>query len=245
MTGVSGDVQIGFRFGSDGNTAGEGWYVDDLTVSGITTDNHAPGAPVLVSPVPGETVGAAPTLNVVNAIDPDPADELTYGFRIFADQLQTTLVVAIDGVPEGPAMTAWTVSPPLADGTYYWDAYAFDGIERGPCMTAGYFNVVGDIQSVDWGPMAGGLHLLGATPNPAPGAMTLSFQLAQGGRIEGGVFDLQGRRLRSLAGQYPAGQGNLHWDGRDDLDRDLPAGVYLFTLQAGDEIRRGRLMLVR
>jgi hypothetical protein len=37
------------------------------------------------------------------------------------------------------------------------------------------------------------------------------------------VFDLAGRRVRSLRG----GGGRLVWDGRDDAGRQVPAGTYL------------------
>ncbi|MCK4305963.1 MAG: hypothetical protein KAY24_17120 [Candidatus Eisenbacteria sp.] len=245
LEGFSGTAQFRFRFGSDGSDTREGWYVDDVEVVGLSTDNLPPSAPALVSPVNGEIVHTSvPTLTVENAIDPNPGSVLTYGFRVFADPLITDLVAAVDGVEEGTTTTAWTVSPPLADGTYYWQSYAFDGIERGPCMAVAYFVVEGS-QAVGEVTVAAGLKLLGASPNPAPGASTLRFQLGQSGIVRGGIFDLQGRRVRTLSSSFCAGVQGFEWDGRDERGHAVPAGVYLYTLRGQEGERSGRMLLVR
>lgn len=41
------------------------------------------------------------------------------------------------------------------------------------------------------------------------------------------VFDQQGRRVRTLlAGQQPAGEHAVTWDGRDDGGRAVASGIY-------------------
>jgi len=245
LAGVTGEAQFRFRFGSDGNSGGEGWYVDDLLISGLSTDNTAPGPPALVSPGDGELVHTStPQLVVLNATDPDPGTTLTYGYQVFADELLTSLVTATDGVAEGATETAWYVSPPLADGTYYWRAFADDGEERGPCMAAASFTVEGS-QGISENQLAVGLRLMGAAPNPGPGATTLRFELGQGGIVKAQVFDLQGRQIRSLESLLPAGVQGLHWDGRDQNGTMVPAGMYLYKVGDRNGQQEGRLLLVR
>jgi hypothetical protein len=49
LTGVTGSVQFRFRFGSDGNTGREGWYIDDVEVIGGSPD---PSGALDVTPIP-------------------------------------------------------------------------------------------------------------------------------------------------------------------------------------------------
>ena len=241
LSGLQGEAQLRFRFGSDGADVHEGWHVDDIEIAGTSGDNLPPSAPGLVSPGIGATVNL-PELIVENAIDPNPGDDLTYGFRVYSDALLTDLMHAVDGLPEGTGMTAYMA--PLGDGTYYWVAYAFDGTECGRCMDAGWFILQG-AQSAGEPIMATGLRLMGAFPNPVANATALRFEIGTAGLVRGRVIDLEGRCVRTLAGTYPAGPNALVWNGRDDRGARVPAGVYLYSLKGGELAREGRLLVVR
>jgi carboxypeptidase T len=245
INGTPGNVRFRFRFGSDGVTGREGWYVDDVALVDMSSTNAAPGAPLLVSPVDGSTVDTAtPPLVVSNATDPDPGDALTYGFRVYGDALQTQLVAEVTGVAEGTGTTTWMVTPALDNGVYYWRAFADDGTERGPCMAAAQFRVTAGGASVAE-TLPSGLRLIGPVPNPAPGATALRFELSRAARVSGGIYDAQGRLVRSLAGRFTQGAQSLVWDGRDAGGRLVPGGVYLYRLEAGDARREGRVLIVR
>ncbi len=246
FTGLTGQVQLRFRFCSDGNTGGEGWYVDDIEIVGLSGDNLPPTAPSLASPQIGETVQTSvPELVVFNAADPNPGTQLTYGFQVFGDELCTDLIASADGVAEGQGTTSWPVTPSLGDGTYYWRAYAFDGEERGPCMEPGWFVVEG-AQGVGLAEAATGLRLMGAFPNPAAGRTALRFEIGASGEIQARIYDLQGRQVRALTGRFQRGGPQaLHWDGKDDAGRAVSGGVYLYVLQGRERTQQGRLMLLR
>ena len=129
--GIS-DVQIRFRLTADYSYVYDGWYVDDVEIYGPSSGNAAPTAPTLSDPPDGGTVSVStPTLTVGNAADSDPGDTLTYGFVVYDDALGTSVVASASGVAEGSGTTSWTVDTSLANGTYYWRAYADDGTERG------------------------------------------------------------------------------------------------------------------
>jgi carboxypeptidase T len=245
LEGVMGDAQFRFRFGSDGNTGGEGWYIDDVSVVGLTSSNQAPTAPVLVSPEDGETVlSPVPALVVQNATDPDPGDELTYGFRVYADELMTVPVASVTGVTEGTNTTTWSVDPPLADGTYFWQAFADDGTERSLCMATASFTTSGglDVADNEWG---GSLAFRGISPNPSHGASMLKFILGSPGKVEARIFDLQGRTVRQITKTLPAGAQGIHWDGRDQAGQMVSGGMYMFRLTTGQADVKGRILLVR
>jgi flagellar hook assembly protein FlgD len=47
------------------------------------------------------------------------------------------------------------------------------------------------------------------------------------------VFDVSGRVVRVLLDRWaPAGEDETVWDGRDDRGQPVPAGVYLYELDA-------------
>ena len=62
------------------------------------------------------------------------------------------------------------------------------------------------------------------------------------------IYDASGRLARTLddgARPRAAGEHLATWDGRDDLGRPLPAGVYLCRLQAGGRSASGKLILLK
>jgi carboxypeptidase T len=246
IDGTPGSVRFRFRFGSDGATGREGWYIDDVAVSGVSGSNLPPTAPTLAGPIDGQMVTTPnPTLIVNNATDPNPGSVLTYGYRVYSDAFLTSVVALVDGVAQGTGTTEWVVTPGLANGTYFWRAYAFDGTERGPLMNAARFVVNASGQGIDEPGLAQGLRVIGVAPNPAVGETRLRFALGSGGVVRGEIYDLEGRLVRALAGRFPSGAQSLVWDGRDGGGRPVPGGVYLYRLGSGAGAREGRILIVR
>ncbi len=60
------------------------------------------------------------------------------------------------------------------------------------------------------------------------------------GRIRVDIFDVAGRSVRSLLEDSPVTSGTLSWNGRDDGNASLPAGVYFVRLATaqGNLVRR-------
>jgi hypothetical protein len=59
------------------------------------------------------------------------------------------------------------------------------------------------------------------------GASTVRLGVAKTGRVQVNVFDVAGRKVRSLADRvFPAGEHILRWDGTDDTGSKVPRGVY-------------------
>jgi hypothetical protein len=80
---------------------------------------------------------------------------------------------------------------------------------------------------------------------PGDGAGWL-LSLPTSARVTAEVYDLRGRRVRTLVdGAVGAGANRLVWDGRDDAQRRLGAGVYICAVQAGERRLTARTVLVR
>ena len=234
--------KVRFRFTSDTYITEDGWYVDDVEIYGPPTGNAAPSAPTLSDPPEGGTVSTSmPTLTVGNASDPDPGDVLTYGFTVYTDELCTSVAASATGVAEGTTTTSWTVDTSLADGTSYWRAYAYDGTERGPLMDTGSF-VVNSTGAEEVSRVA----LRPAHPNPFGAATTLAFELPHTTDVTLAVYSVDGRLVRTLAsGQAGPGTVEVLWDGSDEQGRKVGSGLYFVRLIAGDDVRRGKLVVLR
>jgi hypothetical protein len=84
-------------------------------------------------------------------------------------------------------------------------------------------------------------------PNPFGGETQLRFDVpANGGGALVAVFDLQGRKVKTLAeGERPAGRHTLTWDGRDAGGRKVAAGVYFVRLETAQVTETRKLTLLR
>ncbi len=72
-------------------------------------------------------------------------------------------------------------------------------------------------------------------PNPFNPRTAIPFVLATAGAVDLEIFDLAGRRVRTLrSGQvYPTGRHQVVWQGRDEQGRGVPTGKYFARLTAG------------
>jgi len=83
-------------------------------------------------------------------------------------------------------------------------------------------------------------------PNPFRGATVIRFDLARAAEIDVAVYDVSGRRVRTLArGARGPMRYLLTWDGRDGAGRSVAAGVYFLRLDAGPVTESRRLVRVR
>jgi len=88
-----------------------------------------------------------------------------------------------------------------------------------------------------------GLEFYRPSPNPFSNDTRMAYAVAGSGeRVEIGVYDLAGRRVRSLvSGFEPAGRYTLHWDGRGDDGTRVRNGVYFIHTMVADRVRTVRV----
>ncbi len=87
-------------------------------------------------------------------------------------------------------------------------------------------------------------------PNPFNPETHLRFRIAGSGWVELQIFDLNGRRVRTLLqGQRAPGEYILTWDGRSDDGRQASSGVYFSVLRvhspANVQTATGKMLLIR
>ena len=85
-----------------------------------------------------------------------------------------------------------------------------------------------------------------AAPNPFNPRTTVRFDLVRDGFTELDVYDLNGRRVRTLTSGYlSAGEHQETWDGLNDGGRPVASGVYLFRLRGSDFVESQRVALIK
>jgi hypothetical protein len=89
------------------------------------------------------------------------------------------------------------------------------------------------------------LALMQNVPNPLHGTTLIPFSLPAQGAVELTIFDVMGRRVRSLVhGLEAAGVHNASWDRRDEDGHAVSPGLYFYRLTtAGRELQRRMVVL--
>lgn len=83
-------------------------------------------------------------------------------------------------------------------------------------------------------------------PNPFNPATAITFDLPEETNVELVVYNLLGERVNTLSdGKFKAGTHRVTWAGRDDNGREVPSGVYLYRLSAGEKDITRRMVLIK
>ena len=70
--------------------------------------------------------------------------------------------------------------------------------------------------------------------------------MTQGGTVRLDVFDVAGRRVRTLLDRpFPPGPHRIGWNGKNGEGRELPAGVYFVRLTEGSRTETTKIVLRR
>lgn len=103
-----------------------------------------------------------------------------------------------------------------------------------------------DPSSVPGSPVASA-RLYEAVPNPFNPATLITWELMQPATVNLLVFDVAGRRVRSLlvGSDQTAGRHDIVWRGADDHGRPQPSGVYFYRLEFNGQWLTGRMTLIR
>jgi hypothetical protein len=85
-----------------------------------------------------------------------------------------------------------------------------------------------------------------AIPNPFNPSTTIRFELQQAGKVELKIYDVAGRRVRTLVQESrDAGSHDVIWRGLDESGRQVASGVYLYRLHAGSYVETRRMTLLK
>ncbi len=95
--------------------------------------------------------------------------------------------------------------------------------------------------------------LLQNHPNPfsptgaLAGATTvISYELPRASAVHLTIFNVLGQKIKTLINSsLPAGKHTIRWNGADETGRSVPAGIYIYRLEAGDWVHERKLLKLR
>jgi hypothetical protein len=221
-----------------------GVYRNDATAA-----NTPPTAPTNLAV---NVVGTRATFSWDAATDAEtPAagrsDNLRVGTSPRGRDIVSPMADPATGTRRVPAMgntnlrTSWEIELPSA-GTFYWSVQAVDGAFAGSPFAPDGSTGATAAQIAPGTPGEG----LTRAPNPFSGATTIRFSQAAPGPVSLRIYDVTGRRIRTLDdGRLPAGSFARTWDGRDDGGRPVAAGVYFARLSTAESERSEKVTLIR
>lgn len=198
--------------------------------SGYSVDDLAPAAPAAFA---AEFEPSGTRLRWQANAEPDLA-----GYRVYRG--------VTPDFATGPGSFVAAVAIPgftATAGAFYYKVTARDvhGNEGAPAVAA----PPGTVDVTPAG-AAGPLALAAPGPNPARARATLAFVLPAPGPARLALFDVAGRRVRTLHdGWLAAGSHALGAELRDDAGAPLAAGLYFVRLESAHEVRSRRLVVVR
>ncbi|MEK6571654.1 MAG: FlgD immunoglobulin-like domain containing protein, partial [Bacteroidota bacterium] len=61
------------------------------------------------------------------------------------------------------------------------------------------------------------------------------------------IYNILGEKVRTLinAETYQAGYFSVVWDGRDNLGRVSPSGIYFYRIAGGDQLKTMKMILTK
>ncbi len=83
-------------------------------------------------------------------------------------------------------------------------------------------------------------------PNPFNPTTTIAFNLPAESNILLEIFDLTGKKIRTLTNAYyQAGRHQVLWNGTDDRGRQVASGLYVYRIQAEDFVQSRKMLMMK
>jgi aryl-phospho-beta-D-glucosidase BglC (GH1 family) len=83
-------------------------------------------------------------------------------------------------------------------------------------------------------------------PNPFSKSTKISFELPGTTEVELAIFDIMGRRVRTLGKKmYDAGTHSIIWHGEDETGNPVSSGIYFFYMKANQQVFTQKVLLLK
>jgi hypothetical protein len=83
-------------------------------------------------------------------------------------------------------------------------------------------------------------------PNPFNPQTVIEYSIPSRNEVVINVFNVLGQRVRTFVeGPRAAGTHRVVWDGRSDAGVPVASGIYLYRLQAGEQVRTRKMLLIK
>ena len=243
-------------------TDGSGSFVYDTVLVILNSVNDAPTAFSLITPedsaeviITTESVAEGAMIDVswTASIDVDE-DSVAYGFLLFNGPYSVetpALYTAEVGmtqlmIPHSSAI-ALLETAGFQSITCDWLVFATDGQDT--TMSDEIRTLFLDarpVLTVDESMVPEVFALHQNYPNPFNPATTINYDIPKSQVVSIMIYDIMGREVRSLLNEFQeVGYRSVRWDATDNFGRAVSAGMYVYTIQAGDFRQVRKMVLLK
>ena len=83
-------------------------------------------------------------------------------------------------------------------------------------------------------------------PNPFNPVTNLDYEIPEDAMVNITVFDMMGKVVRTLvSGQQSAGYKTLQWNATSNIGQPISAGLYIYSIQAGEFSQTRKMILLK
>jgi len=180
-------------------------------------------------------------VNSVAPGNPQPPCPLRVEVDAFQLFIEPNHSAGIPGLPANAALAGGTSYPFVVRNAFDPSDSATGVIIVYPAGTTD-----AEIPAALLGTMPVTTRLVSVMPNPARGSTGIVFDVPAARSVRVDIVDVQGRRVREIAGgDYGPGRHGVEWDGLDDDGARVAAGVYFVRLQSRDGVDTRRVTILR
>jgi len=193
-----------------------------------------------ITPVVLKFFTAVPTAAGISLEWETSTEREVAGFRVYrrfasSSEAETRVTTAL--IPGGQPAYAY-----IDRGVTHGETYRYRLVE---VTTSGEEHSLSEITATASLP-PGEVSLFPPTPNPSNPTTTLSFHVPKEGRVVLAVFDVFGRKIRTIVDAvYRPGRYTLPWDGRQESGLAVASGIYFARLRVDDIAVTQRIVLQR
>jgi len=103
-----------------------------------------------------------------------------------------------------------------------------------------------ELFSMDSNTILNSYRLYPAYPNPFNPETTIRYDLPEQTFVFITIYDVLGRKVRTIVNEkQDSGQRSIIWNAKDENERSVSAGIYLYQIQAGDFVQTEKLILIK
>lgn len=199
-------------------------FYDSEPVSGYSVDNLAPAAPVGLS---AEIQDEAIRLTWEMSTEPDLAVYVLYRNNDAYDTIRQNNFIDTNVMP---------------GITYAYKLRAVDIHENESGFSEEVQAIVVGIETEER-LSPGHFYLSQNHPNPFNSKTQIMYQLPRPCITQLVIYNVSGQVIRTLVyAQQEPDTYRVHWDGRDDHDRQVTSGIYIYHLKAGEFVRTRKML---
>ena len=83
-------------------------------------------------------------------------------------------------------------------------------------------------------------------PNPFNPITRINYDIPKDGYVSISIFNITGRKIVSLVNENKIrGSHSIYWEGKNDMGENLPGGMYICTIKAGNFVGSKKLVLIK